>query len=46
MLSLPGGIGFPQLVHVTNDSFSDITDTSVPNNLAGFLISAMPKKHG
>jgi hypothetical protein len=25
--SLPGGIGFPQLVHVTNDSFSDITVT-------------------
>ena len=25
--SLPGGIGFPQLVHVTRDSFSDITVT-------------------
>ena len=25
--SLPGGIGLPQLVHVTNDSFSDITVT-------------------
>ncbi len=27
MDSLPGGIGFPQLVHVTRDSFSDITVT-------------------
>jgi hypothetical protein len=25
--SLPGGIGLPQLVHVTRDSFSDITVT-------------------
>jgi hypothetical protein len=23
--SLPGGMGFPQLVHVTRDNFSDIT---------------------
>ena len=27
MDSLPGGIGFPQLVHVTRDNFSDITVT-------------------
>jgi hypothetical protein len=39
--SLPGGIGFPQLVHVTRDNFSDITDTSLPFILLDFLISAM-----
>ena len=44
MDSLPGGIGFPQLVHVTNDSFSDITVTLLANNLTGFLIFAMLKK--
>jgi hypothetical protein len=31
--SLPGGIGLPQLVHVTRDSFSDITVTLLCRNI-------------
>jgi hypothetical protein len=44
--SLPGGIGFPQLVHVTKDSFSDITVTLLCEVFGGVPYNCYAQKMG